>query len=170
MPLMLRTAFIISKYYTRWVREKDSPFNFSINRGIHHGIMNVKLNTVNKTRNLQNGPKLIRCLLHGILFRDRKQVQDKRFDRCQKMKDGSSSHVCKCHYSYSIRYRIRVQRPKVLYLTEGLSRITLTSSSTLAPLGRVYYRARPCGISAISKKMPHKIYIAASNWAHKNRP
>ena len=31
--------------------------------------MNVKLNTVNKTRNLQNGPKLIRCLLHGILFR-----------------------------------------------------------------------------------------------------
>ena len=43
MPLTLRTAFIITEYYTRWVREKDSPFNFSINRGIYHGIMNVKL-------------------------------------------------------------------------------------------------------------------------------
>ena len=35
---------------------------------------------------------------------------------------------------------------------------------------RVYSRVWPCGISAIWKKMPHKIYVGASNWAQKNRP
>ena len=36
---------------------------------------------------------------------------------------------------------------------------------------RVYTRARPCGISAIWKKRPHKIHVAASNGAQKkNRP
>ena len=37
-------------------------------------------------------------------------------------------------------------------------------------LGRVYFRARHCGISAIWKKMPHKIYVVSSNGAQKNRP
>ena len=32
---------------------------------------------------------------------------------------------------------------------------------------RVYSRARLCGISAIRKKMPHEIYVGASNGAHK---
>lgn len=32
------------------------------------------------------------------------------------------------------------------------------------PIGsRVYSSVRPCGISAICKNMPHKIYFAASN-------
>ena len=35
---------------------------------------------------------------------------------------------------------------------------------------RVYSRARPCGISTIWKKMPHKICVCASNGAPKNRP
>ena len=34
-------------------------------------------------------------------------------------------------------------------------------------LGRVYSRARHCRISAIWEKMPHKIYLVASNGAHK---
>ena len=34
-------------------------------------------------------------------------------------------------------------------------------------LGRVYFRARHCGISAIWKKMPHKIYVVSSNGAQK---
>ena len=33
----------------------------------------------------------------------------------------------------------------------------------------VYSRARPCGISAIWKKMPHKIYVATSNGTPKNK-
>ena len=32
---------------------------------------------------------------------------------------------------------------------------------------RVYSRARPCGISAIWKKMPHRTYLAVSNGAQK---
>ena len=36
-------------------------------------------------------------------------------------------------------------------------------------LGRVYSRALPCGTSTIWKKMPHKIYVVASNGAQKNR-
>ena len=35
---------------------------------------------------------------------------------------------------------------------------------------RVYSRARPCGISTIWNKMPHKIFLAASNEAPKKRP
>ena len=36
---------------------------------------------------------------------------------------------------------------------------------------RVYSWARPCGISAVWRKMPHKIYVAASNGGKKkNRP
>ena len=35
---------------------------------------------------------------------------------------------------------------------------------------RVYSRAQPCRISAIWKKMPHKIFVAASNGVQKNRP
>ena len=34
----------------------------------------------------------------------------------------------------------------------------------------VYSKARPCRISAIWKKMPHKIYVAVSNGAQKNTP
>ena len=35
---------------------------------------------------------------------------------------------------------------------------------------RVYSRAQPCRISAIWKKIPHKIFVAASNGVQKNRP
>ena len=34
-------------------------------------------------------------------------------------------------------------------------------------MSRVYCRARRCGISAIWKKMPRKIFVAASNEAQK---
>ena len=37
-------------------------------------------------------------------------------------------------------------------------------------MGRVYSRARPFGISAIWKKMPHEIYVAASNREQKIKP
>ena len=35
---------------------------------------------------------------------------------------------------------------------------------------RVCSRARPCRISTIRQKRPHKIYVAASNGVKKNRP
>ena len=35
---------------------------------------------------------------------------------------------------------------------------------------RVYSKARLCRISAFRKKMPHKIYVGASNGAHKIAP
>ena len=34
----------------------------------------------------------------------------------------------------------------------------------------VYSRARLCGVSAIRKKMPYKMYVGASNGAHKIVP
>ena len=48
--------------------------------------------------------------------------------------------------------------------------MVIPQSISLITGTRVYYRAWPCRISAIWKKTPQKIYVAASNGAQKNRP
>ena len=62
------------------------------------------------------------------------------------------------HYSYQlIKVNFRFSK-------------TITVEYVFSPLlcvSRVYSRARHCGISAIWKKMPHIIYVAASNGSQK---